>query len=150
MRLLFPKTISVVHLPTVNLHHLFPSFPPSLPGIVVLAHSGFFCVVSPGDFWCLTFVFKLDDFGFAGTHYGMLIWNFVTEFDSECWIWCSFRCAVVLVSCFVKVEFLLISFAKCIFRLSALTSRPIKGGRMCRNIKPTLLCWCLKPFCKNT
>lgn len=40
----FPKTISVAHLPTVHLHHLSPSFPPSLPGIVVLAHFAFFGV----------------------------------------------------------------------------------------------------------
>lgn len=45
MKFLYPKTISVVHLPTVNLHHLSPSFPPSLPGIVALAHFAFFGVV---------------------------------------------------------------------------------------------------------
>lgn len=47
MRMLFPQTISVVHLPTVILHHLSPPFPPSLPGIVVLAPFGFLCC------WCI-------------------------------------------------------------------------------------------------
>lgn len=38
MNMIFPQTISVV-----NLHHLSSPFPPSLPGIVVVALFAFFC-----------------------------------------------------------------------------------------------------------
>lgn len=37
MKMLLPQTLSVVHLPKVNLHRLSSPFPTSLPGIVVVA-----------------------------------------------------------------------------------------------------------------